>query len=134
LLKLKLKLKFPETKSRGKSPEKKLLLKKINGSKKFGEPKFEKKAFVIFYRAGKNDVIDLLSAKTLIFKLFLFKAVFIAVTVPDIKLNTKLEKFKLIINLSRKLKIFDITVTFVTVKTENKKINLINCAGCKAKI
>jgi len=54
--------------------------------------------------------------------------------VPDIKLNTKLEKFKLIINFSRKLKTFKITAAKATVKTENKRINLINYAGCKAGI
>jgi len=131
---LSLKLKFLETKSRNKSPKKKLLLKKINGGKKFGEFKFEKKAFVIFYRAGNNDAINLLPAGILIFKLFLFKAVFIAVTVFDIKLNPRLEKFKLITNFSRKLKIFEIAAAKITVKIENKIINLINCAGCKAGI
>jgi len=131
---LKLKLKFLETKSRGKNPKKKLLSKKINGGKKFGKFKFEKKAFVIFYRAGNNDAIDLLPAETLIFKLFLFKTIFIAVIVFNIKLNSKLEKFKLIINFSRKSKIFEITITKTIVKIENKKINLINYAGYKTNI
>jgi len=98
-----LKLKLLKTKFRNKNSKKNILLKKINGGKKFGEFDFEKKTFNIFYRAENNDAIDLLPAKTLIFKLFLFKAVFIAVIVFDIKLNFKLEKFKLIINFSRKL-------------------------------
>jgi len=115
-------------------PEKKLPPKKINGGKKFGEPKFEKKASVVFYRAGKNDAIDLSPAGTLIFKLYLFKTVSIAVTVPDIKLNIRLEKFKSTINPSRKSEIFEITAAKTTAKTENEKINPINYVGYKAGI
>jgi len=54
--------------------------------------------------------------------------------VPDIKLNTRLEKFKLAINLSRKSGTFEITATEITAGTENEKINLINYAGYKARI
>jgi len=68
------------------------------------------------------------------FKLFLFKTVFIALTVFDIKLNNKFERFKLAINFSRKSKTFEIAAAKVITKIENEKINLINCAGCKINI
>jgi len=81
-----------------------------------------------------NDTIDLLLAKTLIFKLFLFKIIFIAVIVFDIKLNPKFKKFKLIINFSRKSGIFKTAAAKATVKIKNEKINLINYVDYKAGI
>jgi len=54
--------------------------------------------------------------------------------VPDIKLNTRLEKFKSAINPSRKSGIFEIIAAKITAGTENEKINPINYAGYKTGI
>jgi len=118
-----LKLKLFETKFRNKNSKKKILLKEINGNKKFGEPKFKKKVFIIFYRVENNDTSDLSPPKILIFKLFLFKTIFIAVTVFDVKLN-----------FSRKSKTFETAITKITVQIKNEKIDLINCVDYKAGI